>query len=346
MISEVEEEDLFEAGEEMDTEEPLTESTPQPSPTRDPSPTPEGDATQQSPSLLGSLEKYDDILPLTERQLVKFLRRSTQTLYNELTDELEEHHWEAAASYALLKESIEEYADDIREQEAAHNHNNASVFTRLNDFTTLLQKMEKSIATIQDAVKDDPELTKKLLQASETYLLNSGHLTELLSLLRASKINEINSSITSIRDSVSTLPTSSAEMAKSSTSLAWTLGSRMSALESSQASLEAKYSIIQNDTSAIKSMVTEIFQAFKGHTAEPASAKAPTLALTLTPATVEGEKPAEASSSQKPPSFTGQPQQQQQSSSHTEGEIPIHAEPISSYQDPGVPGTSKGKGIC
>ena len=48
LISDEDEEDTFEAGEDMDTEEQLTETTPQPSPSREPSPHPEGDAIQQS----------------------------------------------------------------------------------------------------------------------------------------------------------------------------------------------------------------------------------------------------------------------------------------------------------
>ena len=92
-------------------------------------------------------------------------------------------------------------------------------------------------------------------------------------------------------------------------------------------------------------MVTEIFQAFKGHTAEPAPASTPTLALTLTLAIVEGEKRAEAASSQPPSSSNDQPQQQQPSTSHTEGEKPINAEPISSYPDSNLARNDKGKGI-
>ena len=93
-------------------------------------------------------------------------------------------------------------------------------------------------------------------------------------------------------------------------------------------------------------MVTEIFQAFKGHPTETAPATISTLALTLIPSTVEGEKQAEAASSQPPSSSTDQPQQQQQpSTSHTEGEKPIQADPISSYPDSSLAGSSKGKTI-
>ena len=133
-------------------------------------------------------------------------------------------------------------------------------------------------------------------------------------------------------------------LAKDSSSMAWTLGSRMTALEAAQSSLEAKVSSVQQDTSEIKSMVTEIFQAFKGHYTTTTSVPPATLALTDVPATVEGERVTEASTSQ--PS-TSQPQQQQQQQqqetpSHTEGEEPIHAEPISSYHQDAA---NKGKAV-
>ena len=127
-----------------------------------------------------------------------------------------------------------------------------------------------------------------------------------------------------------------AALAKSSNSLAWNLGPRMSAIESSQASLDAKVSTIQKDTSDIKTMLTELYQAFKGSSA---SVDPPTLALTNVVATVEGERATEAPSTRLPESSTSQPSTADvaligQASSHTEGEHITEATRISSYQPP------------
>nr|GEX88228.1 hypothetical protein [Tanacetum cinerariifolium] len=51
---------------------------------------------------------------------------------------------------------------------------------------------------------------------------------------------------------------------KSSTNMAWNLGSRMTVVEISQTALKHEVSSLKKDTSKIKSMMAEIYQAFKG----------------------------------------------------------------------------------
>ncbi|GKE08744.1 hypothetical protein Tco_1412295 [Tanacetum coccineum] len=50
-----------------------------------------------------------------------------------------------------------------------------------------------------------------------------------------------------------------AEWAKSSTSMAWNLGPRKTSIESTQFELHSEISYLRQDTSEIKSMMTEIF---------------------------------------------------------------------------------------
>ena len=69
-------------------------------------------------------------------------------------------------------------------------------------------------------------------------------------------------------------------------------------MENAQASLEAKVSTIQKDTSDIKSMMTEIYQAFKG--SSTSASVAPTLAITAAQATVEGENVTDAPHTEAP----------------------------------------------
>nr|GEW30812.1 hypothetical protein [Tanacetum cinerariifolium] len=93
-------------------------------------------------------------------------------------------------------------------------------------------------------------------------------------------------------------------LTKSSTNMDWNLGSRMTAIEISQTALKSKVSSLRQDTSEIKSMMTDIYQAFKG---QPSSAPSSSVTLTLTliniPANVEGEN-ATSTTTEEPPSHT------------------------------------------
>ncbi|GJU59270.1 hypothetical protein Tco_1237036 [Tanacetum coccineum] len=57
------------------------------------------------------LKKFDNTLPLTERQLIKYLRKMSRVLFNRIAETQWEQHKEAAVSYADLKTRIEEYYD-------------------------------------------------------------------------------------------------------------------------------------------------------------------------------------------------------------------------------------------
>ncbi|GJR45047.1 hypothetical protein Tco_1313150 [Tanacetum coccineum] len=83
---------------------------------------------------------------------------------------------------------------------------------------------------------------------------------------------------------------------------------RLISIESSQVALRSKISSFKQDTSEIKSMMTEIFKAFKGMSFSTPSSSVPTttLAITKGPTTVEGENFTHAATKEPP--------------SHTEGE--------------------------
>lgn len=207
--------------------------------------------------------------------------------------------------------------------------------SHLNQFLESLNKLNTGVQSIQESVKDDPELTRKFLQASETYQLNSVHLTELLNLMNSSNLQALSTSVESVKTSLVALDQSVAAQSQKSASMAWSFGSRMTAMENAQASLEAKVSTIQKDTSDIKTMMTEIYQAFKG--SSPSASVGPTLAITSAQATVEGENNAtDAAFIEAPEASTSQPMATNVASkgqpSHTEGEHFTEATPISSYQ--------------
>ncbi|GKF82001.1 hypothetical protein Tco_0243657, partial [Tanacetum coccineum] len=71
--------------------------------------------------------------------------------------------------------------------------------------------------------------------------------------------------------------------------MAYNLGPRMTAFESSQAKIRSELSSLKQDTSDVKSMMTEIYQAFRGQSSTPSSSvPQTTLAITGGPATVRG----------------------------------------------------------
>ncbi|GKC20216.1 hypothetical protein Tco_1022366, partial [Tanacetum coccineum] len=70
---------------------------------------PEPSHVQESTSDSSSpdLKKFDNIIPLTEGQLIKYLKKISRVLFSRITEKQWEQHEEAAISYADLKASIE-----------------------------------------------------------------------------------------------------------------------------------------------------------------------------------------------------------------------------------------------
>nr|GEV44190.1 hypothetical protein [Tanacetum cinerariifolium] len=161
---------------------PPNTNNPEPSPAQE---IQESNSDSSSPKL----KKYDNIPPLTERQLTdKIVQATMDSLNKTATDRTN-----------LLKD--------------------------LNGVTEILK-------VIQDAVKHDPALNKK----------SSVKFLQAIALRQEEHI---------------------ALWAKSSTSMAWNLGLKMTAFESSHAQIKSKISSLRQDTLNIKSMMIEIYQAFK-----------------------------------------------------------------------------------
>ncbi|GKA00295.1 hypothetical protein Tco_0672845, partial [Tanacetum coccineum] len=157
------------------------------------------------------LKKFDNILPLTERQLVKYLKK--------------------AAIEGYYEENIDHMEQTDKVINAAMNSLDKNNIAR-GDLLNGLNGVTKTLKAIQDAVKEDIVLNKTSLMESlqATALSQDKHL---------------------------------AEWDKLSTSLAWNLGPRMKSIKNSQAEIINKVSSLKQDTSDIKSMMIEIYQAFK-----------------------------------------------------------------------------------
>ncbi|GJW46059.1 retrovirus-related pol polyprotein from transposon TNT 1-94 [Tanacetum coccineum] len=208
------EEDILGAGEEMD-EEPQVAGIAK---THHQSPPPQADKPQSShaPSTEASdndsssdniLKKYDNTLPLTERQLEK--------------------HEEAAVNYADLKASVDDYYDENnahRDQtdklvEASMSFLNKSSNT-ISDLYKGLNIITELLKEIKNAIKDDSIINKKITKATKSFTKFSINITDL-----QSSVNTLQAHALKQNKELSA-------WAKSSTNMAWNLGSRLSASRS------------------------------------------------------------------------------------------------------------------
>ncbi|GJY97652.1 hypothetical protein Tco_0514562 [Tanacetum coccineum] len=139
MVQESDEEEVFEVGKDMDED------------------------TQADTEVYPDLKKFDNILPLTERQLVKYLRK--------------------AAIEGYYEENINHREQTDKVIDAAMNSHDKNSIAR-GDLLNALNRVIEALKAIQDAVKEDHVLNKKVLEAREAYTKNSTHLTELLTLIK------------------------------------------------------------------------------------------------------------------------------------------------------------------
>ncbi|GJS53352.1 hypothetical protein Tco_0626714 [Tanacetum coccineum] len=223
--------------------------------------------------------------------------------------------------------------------------------TIINDLYKGLDVITQLLKDINNAIKDDPAANQKINEATETFARISSNITEVLSLVKGFDFFALLSTMKDLQAHALKQEEASAAWTKSSTNMAWNLGSRMSAVEISQTALKSKVSSLRQDTSEIKSIMVEIYQAFKGQpSSTPSGSVTPTLALTYIPANVKGEN-ATNTATEEPPS-------------HTEGETgdatmaiplssiqPTHVQPITSVishpeSSQATPRIDKGKGIA
>ncbi|GJW71989.1 hypothetical protein Tco_0128906, partial [Tanacetum coccineum] len=190
--------------------------------------------------------------------------------FKRITKEQWAQHTEAVVSYADLRASIKGYYEenvDHKEQtdkviEAAMNSLDKNNIAR-GDLLNALNGVAITLKAIQDAVKEVPALNKKVIEATKAYTKNSTHLTELLTLIKNFDFQGFKFLVESLQATALRQDKHLAKWAKSSTSLAWSIGLRMTGIENSQATIRMEVSSLRQDTSDIKSMMTEIYQAFK-----------------------------------------------------------------------------------
>ncbi|GJY14633.1 hypothetical protein Tco_0385055 [Tanacetum coccineum] len=249
----------------------------------------------------------------------------------------DKEHEEAAVSYADLKAFVDQYYDEnIAHRDQTDKLVEASMSSLDRNSTTIsdlykgLNVITQLLKDISNAVKDNPAINLKLDETTKTFARISSNVTK--------------------KEEAST------SWIKSSTNMAWNLGSRMTGVKLSQTALKREISSLRQDTSEIKSMMSEVYAAFQGQpSSAPSGSVTPTLALINIQANVEGEN-ANTTATEEPPY-------------HTEGEtkeprlailissipstviLPTQAQPITSIiihpeSSQATPKIDKGKGIA
>ncbi|GKD62833.1 hypothetical protein Tco_1300342 [Tanacetum coccineum] len=189
------EEDILGAGEEID-EEPQDASIAE---VHHQSPPPQADKPQSSHALSTEvldtdsscddiLKKYENILPLTERQLVKYLRKMSNALFARINEDNCAKHEEAAVNYVDLKASIDNYYDEnIAHSDQTDKLVEASMSSldksnnTISDLYKGLNIVTKLLKEIKHAVKDDSVINKKIIEATESFTKFSTNITDLQS---------------------------------------------------------------------------------------------------------------------------------------------------------------------
>ncbi|GJU94985.1 retrovirus-related pol polyprotein from transposon TNT 1-94 [Tanacetum coccineum] len=139
------------------------------------------------------LKKFDNTLPLTERQLIKYLGKVSRVLFNRIAEKQWEHHEEAAVSYADLKTSNDQYYD---ENIAYRDQTDKLV-------EAYMSSLDRSSTTITDLYKG----------------------LDVLSLVKGFDFSALLSTMKDLQAHALKQDEELAAWAKSSTNMAWTLGS-------------------------------------------------------------------------------------------------------------------------
>ncbi|GJS42634.1 hypothetical protein Tco_0567677 [Tanacetum coccineum] len=192
----------------------------------------------------------------------------SRVLFNRITEKQSEQHEEAAVSYADLKASIDQYYNE--------NITHRDQIDKLVEAS--MSSLDRSSTTISDLYKG-LDVSTQLLKDINNVVKDDPTTNQ--------KLNEATETFTRI-----------------SSKLTENLGSRVTAVEISQTSLKSKVSSLRQDTSEIKSMMVEIYQAFKVQpSSTPSGSVTLTLALTHIPANVKWEN-ATTTATEEPPSHT------------------------------------------
>ncbi|GJY60714.1 hypothetical protein Tco_0461371 [Tanacetum coccineum] len=144
------EEEVLSAGDDIDEDHQDDKEVKTPSPNQDqpePSHVQESDSDSSSPNL----KKFDNILPLTERQLIKYLKKMSRASVGQYYDENIAHRDQTDKLVEASMSSLDRSS------------------TTIGDFYKGLNVITQLLKDISNAVKDDPATNQKINEATETF---------------------------------------------------------------------------------------------------------------------------------------------------------------------------------
>ncbi|GKB79012.1 hypothetical protein Tco_0945907, partial [Tanacetum coccineum] len=176
------------------------------------------------------LKKYNNTLPLTEHQLVKYLRKVSTVLFDMIIEDNWEKHEKAAVNYVNLKASIDEnitHRDQTDKLVEASMGSLEKSSTTIRDLYKGLNVINELLKEINNAVKDDPVINKKISEATELFTKISTNITEVLSLVKGFNFSDLQSSVNALQAHALKQDEELVAWAKSSTNITWNLSSRL-----------------------------------------------------------------------------------------------------------------------
>nr|GEV56165.1 ribonuclease H-like domain-containing protein [Tanacetum cinerariifolium] len=199
-------EEMLEAGEELDES---------PSPNKDQPKSSKDKKTDASDSESSScsFKPFDNYMPVTKRVLVRQLQGFLEVIYAQVVEDNWEKHKKVVSSHVDLKWNIDDF------------------------HATTFKQILNNLQEVQNVVKDDPALNKKVLEAADTYTTNSTNLTELLTLVKDFDFPGFKTTIESLQVVVTAQNDHLAKWVVSSASMAWSVGPQMTMIENTQANI-------------------------------------------------------------------------------------------------------------
>nr|GEV11569.1 putative ribonuclease H-like domain-containing protein [Tanacetum cinerariifolium] len=158
------------------------------------------------------IKKYDNSLLLTERQLLKYIRKVSTIMFDRITED----NWEKPKE-AKTDKLVEASMISLNKSSTTYH----DLYKDLNVIIKLLKEINNSI-------KDDPVINKKISEATKSFTKISTSIIEVLSLVKGFKFSDFWSSVNALQAPALKQDEKLATWAKSSTNMAWNLGSRLS----------------------------------------------------------------------------------------------------------------------
>ncbi|GKC52888.1 hypothetical protein Tco_1075633 [Tanacetum coccineum] len=146
------------------------------------------------------------LIPKIHRETYKSLENDEDEVFAVVDDMEEDTQAEASVSYVDLKASIKGYYEEnVYHRDQTNKVINAAMnsFDKNNiargDLLNALNGVTETLKAIQDAVKEDLVLNKKVLEATEAYTKSSTNLTKLLTLIKKFDFQRLKSSVESLQ---------------------------------------------------------------------------------------------------------------------------------------------------